>query len=356
MRPLTIAVTGLNATDNPGPGVAVIRALKDSGQLDARIVGLCYDALEPGIYATELCDELYLIPYPSEGVEALERRLCQIHDEVGLDVILPTLDAELRGFIALEGRLAALGVGMLLPSQAQLEARSKAKLDALGERSGLPVPRSRRVGDEAQLRKAGEELGYPLVVKGPYYGATIAHTHAAAYHAFHKTVAEWGYPVIAQEHVRGDEVCVVALGDGRGGCVGAVPMKKTFITDKGKGWAGITIRDPELDALTATFMQATKWRGPCELEVIRDADGGYHVLEINPRFPAWVYLTHGAGMNLPLAAVYLAAGGPTPVLSDYTVGTMFVRIAIDQIADLETLSAISMGGRISRRAPAKEVA
>ena len=46
-RPLTVAVTGLNATDNPGPGVAVIRALRDADPA-IRIIGLAYDALDPG--------------------------------------------------------------------------------------------------------------------------------------------------------------------------------------------------------------------------------------------------------------------------------------------------------------------
>ena len=51
-KPITIAVTGLNATDNPAPGVGVLRALRESGPKD-RLVGLAYDALDPGVYAAE---------------------------------------------------------------------------------------------------------------------------------------------------------------------------------------------------------------------------------------------------------------------------------------------------------------
>ncbi len=45
---LTIAVTGLNAIDSPGPGVPVSRALKEADSFDARIIGLSYESLEPG--------------------------------------------------------------------------------------------------------------------------------------------------------------------------------------------------------------------------------------------------------------------------------------------------------------------
>ena len=44
-RPLCVAVTGLNATDNPGPGVGVIRALRAARPND-HYVGLAYDALD----------------------------------------------------------------------------------------------------------------------------------------------------------------------------------------------------------------------------------------------------------------------------------------------------------------------
>ncbi len=33
-------------------------------------------------------------------------------------------------------------------------------------------------------------------------------------------------------------------------------MKKLLITDKGKGWAGVTIKDPKLMELTRAFMAA----------------------------------------------------------------------------------------------------
>lgn len=345
--PLTVAVTGLNATDNPGPGVAVIRSLRASPDFNGRIVGLAYDALEPGIYARDLIDDVFLIPYPSQGLNALRDRLEYVHAKERLDVVIPTLDAELPGFVDLAPTLREWGVGTMLPTREQLDLRSKARLTAL-ESKGIPVPASKVLSDVGQLYAIHESLTYPIVVKGPYYGAKVCPTLEDAIKGFHKMVAEWGYPVIAQQFVAGEEVCVVAVGDGEGGLVGAVSMRKTVITDKGKGWAGVAIRDAGLDAIAETFMRVTKWRGPCELEVIRDARGGYHVLEVNPRFPAWCYLSAGAGMNLPFAVAELAAGRAVAPMRDYRVGTMFVRIALDQITDLEGFSRISTAGELVR--------
>ena len=84
------------------------------------------------------------------------------------------------------------------------------------------------------------------MVKGVYYGATVAHSEADAMAAFHRFAAQWGVPVIVQRFISGEEYNVAALGDGQGNLVGAVAMRKMMLTDKGKGWCGVAIDNPEL--------------------------------------------------------------------------------------------------------------
>jgi carbamoyl-phosphate synthase large subunit len=327
--------------------VGVLRSLGQSSQ--DRLVGLAYDALDPGIYAKDLVDDVFLLPYPSSSVEAFFDRLTYIHERVGLDVILPTLDSELPAFIALEPRLRAMGIGLLLPTRDQLDRRAKAKLAELGTAAQIDVPRTVVLSSEADLGRLHEKLTYPFLLKGVFYGATFVRSYEEALGAFRKVVAEWGLPVIAQGAVYGEELNVVALGDGEGGMLGAVPMKKLMLTDKGKGWAGVTIDDRELLDVAARFVRATRWRGPCEVEVIRDGQGNYQLLEINPRFPAWVHLATAAGMNLPRATALLAAGEKAPIFRGYEVGTMFVRISLDQITSLGDMGQMLTVGEISRR-------
>lgn len=346
----TIAVTGLNATDNPAPGVAVLRCLRREGVTGDRLVGLAYDALDPGIYAHDIVDDVFMLPYPSSSPDQFLERICEIHRRTELTAILPTLDAELPAFIELEPRLRELGIATLLPTREQLDARSKANLPRLARHCGFRTPETVLVGDEHELRRAHELLRYPFFIKGPFYGAKLVTTLEEATSAFHATVAEWGFPVIAQACVAGEreERNLVGLGDGNGGMLGAVAMKKLAVTDKGKGWAGITIRHPELLALAERFVQTTCWRGPFELEVVVAPDGTHFVIEINPRFPAWVYLAAAAGVNLPERAVELATGATPRSDSDYRVGMLFVRISLDQIADVTDLERIVMHGEWRR--------
>lgn len=108
-RPVTIAVTGMNARpDNPGPGLAVARCLKESTRLDARILGLSYDVFDPGLYLKQWCDESHLLPYPSAGEEAYMARLERLHAASPFDVFLPCLDSELPTVSRLSAQLARM--------------------------------------------------------------------------------------------------------------------------------------------------------------------------------------------------------------------------------------------------------
>jgi carbamoyl-phosphate synthase large subunit len=125
-----------------------------------------------------------------------------------------------------------------------------------------------------------------------------------------------------------------------------VAMRKMMITDKGKGWCGVAIENPELLQLTEALIRELRWRGPLEVEILMDHQTGTpYVIEINPRFPAWIYLSAGAGLNLPYYAVRMALGLPLPsVIPSYRAGTLFVRISVDQIADLSTYEQLSALG------------
>ncbi len=339
----TVGVTGLNATDNPGPGISVIRSLLHAEDFKGRIIGLSYDALDPGNFAG-LADSVYLIPYPSEGSDALAARMKYIVDETGMNVCIPTLDSELPGFSAIASELEESGCRMFIPTDEQYEMRSKTRLPELGQKSGIDVPAQKAVVTMDELYTIHHYIPFPLVVKGVYYGAEVCHTVNDATMAFGKMSAKWGVPVIVQEFVAGTEFDIVAVGDGKGGLIGAVPMKKMHITDKGKGWSGIVIHDDNLTEMCEKFMRATKWQGPCELEILRTPDSRYVLLEVNPRFPAWTYLSAGAGVNLAMAVVNLAAGIEQLELSQPDVGTMFVRISLNQITHVDEFQHIVATG------------
>ena len=345
-KKLVIAVTGLNAIDSPGPGVAVIRSIRESSDFDVRIIGLNYEPLEPGIYLHELIDKTYQIPYPSAGTESLLHRLKYIHQIETIDLILPNFDAELFSFIKLREELDKIGIRSFLPEMEQFEARHKTVLYKFGKKHQLMVPEDRLINQQSDLIKAAEELEYPLVIKGKYYDATIVNSQEEAQKAFFQLQAKWGLPIIAQKFIKGTEINIAALGDGKGNTISVVPMRKLYITDKGKAWAGITIEDDSLLELAKKFIKATKWRGGCELEIMQSSAGIPYIMEVNPRFPAWIYLAAAAGQNQPAALVRMALGETVEPFVSYDVGKMFIRYAWDLITDVGEFQKISGTGEL----------
>lgn len=343
----TIAVTGLNAIDSPGPGLAVIRALRDAESFDVRIIGLSYEALEPGIYMHEYVDKTYQVPYPSAGQNILFERIKYINSIENIDFLFPNFDAELFNYIVLQSKFEnELNIKMSLPTQEQFEARHKVNLFEYGKEHDIKVPFAKMIFNAAEIPDIAKELGYPIVIKGKFYDAKIAYTADQARQHFNKISAEWGLPVIVQEFLHGSEVNVCGIGDGKGLAIGAVPMRKLYITDKGKAWAGVTLDDEKLIEITNSLVGSTKWNGPFELEFMKTNEDEYYLIEINPRFPAWCYLTVGAGQNQPEALVNIAMGKEVKPFDSYVVGKMFIRYSHDMIVDIKEFEQISTIGEL----------
>jgi carbamoyl-phosphate synthase large subunit len=191
-RKLNIAVTGLNAIDSPGPGISVIRGLLEAASFDAHIIGLSYESLEPGIYMHDLVDKTYQIPYPSAGADTLFSRIEYIHSRENLHVIIPNFDAELFPFMHLENRLKDMGIRMFLPTKNQFEERQKFNLDEFGRKYGINVPKSTVVYDLASIHHLGSEFSFPIIVKGKFYDAAVAHNIEQVKAQFSQISAKWG--------------------------------------------------------------------------------------------------------------------------------------------------------------------
>ena len=345
-RKVTVAVTGLNNIDSPGPGIPVIRGIRESKDFDVRIIGLAYEHLEPGIYMRDLVDKTYMIPYPAEGKDALFNRLVEINDKEKIDVIIPNFDAELFSFIKLEKKLSETGIKTYLPTIGQFDERNKSNLSSYGEKYGVNVPTGTDVFSISDLNNTLKSMDYPVMIKGKYYDAYQAYSIEQAAIYFSKMSAKWGFPVIVQEFIKGTEVNVIALGDGKGNLIAAVPMRKQYITDKGKAWGGITIDDKSLLDLARTNNVKNKVERGNGTGAYQIGDNKLYLLEINPRIPAWVYLAVGAGQNIPEALLKLTLGMEVKPFTTYDVGKMFVRYSYDMIVDLELFSRLTTSGEL----------
>lgn len=340
----TIAVSGINAVDNPGPGTGIARSLKES-ELDIRIIGLAYDAMEPGIYMDWLIDRTYILPYPSGDVESYINRLSYIHQKENIDIIIPALDAELPLYMKTEAKLANMGIKMMIPDRDSYRKRSKDNLQDIADNTGLVLPDTKIISSEKELDDTVKEYGFPLMVKGPFYEAFCADNRNEAVHHFHALAAKWGFPIIIQKVVRGDEVNLVGLGDGEGGEMGHLTIKKMLITKLGKVWTNVSILNTRIEGAAQKLVSYLKWKGAFELELIfNNKEDTYYLIEVNPRFPAWLYMASGCGINLPERMVKKLLDIPFDTHSNYKAGKLLIRYTGELIKDISDFEKMTTAG------------
>jgi carbamoyl-phosphate synthase large subunit len=143
-----------------------------------------------------------MIPYPSQDPEVIFERIKQINEIEKIDVLIPTLDAEILSYINIEKKLNEIGIKMFLPTKESFNMRSKNILADFCLKNDISAPKTISVSSVEEIYKM--DLNYPVYVKGIFYDAYIAYSYAEASQAFYTISAKWGVPIVIQEFINGE--------------------------------------------------------------------------------------------------------------------------------------------------------
>jgi carbamoyl-phosphate synthase large subunit len=151
MRPLTVLLT---ASGVPG-SAALIRALRENGEREVRIIGTDMSELAIGRH---FCDSFHVVPAGTEP--GFTDALIEICEHERIDAVLPQSSYEL---LPLAGGKERFGETTVLVASPEAVRRSndKAETYALLDSIGVRGPAWRRASGAESVEAAARELGYP---------------------------------------------------------------------------------------------------------------------------------------------------------------------------------------------------
>ena len=217
------------------------------------------------------------------GLEALapDRVFIAMHGRGGED-------GTLQGALELLG-IPYTGSGVLASSLGMDKQRTKQVWQALG----LPTPESVILAEDADWDRVCERLGLPLIVKPVHEGSTlgisIVDSREALVAAYHEA-ARFDAQVMAERFIQGPEYTVSLLGDETLPPI-RVEVPSGFYDYEAKYLSNETLyhlpcglsdaEEAELGALCQRAFAAIGGEGWGRVDVMRDAEGRFWLLEVN---------------------------------------------------------------------------
>lgn len=259
---------------------------------------------------------LYLVPpwartlVPAGAAPGFTDALLSRCLRLGVDVILPTVDSELRPLARARERFAAVGIDLLLAPAAALDVILD-KLSLAQHCAGVVrVPRTELFGPDVDPAS----WTYPVIVKpreGSGSRGIVTVGSAAELAALDRSPG-----LIVQDFLPGEEYSVDVLADAVGHVVASVPRLRARV-DSGVSVGGRSVHDPEVEWFGRAVAEATGVTFVANVQCKRDRDGSPALLEVNPRMPGTLGLTIASGVDMPRLALAALLGRPLPAQLDF---------------------------------------
>jgi carbamoyl-phosphate synthase large subunit len=310
LKPITVMVTASGA---PGT-VALLRALRENGEREVRLVGT--DMSERAV-GKHLCDAFHIVPGGADP--AFPDAMLDVAQREGVDAILPQSSFDLEG---LAEHVDRFPMPVLVSSPDAIHrSNDKAETYAMLHRLGIPAPEFRRVNGACEVDAAARELGYPdrSVCFKPVFSSgsrgfrildpTVDRAHQLLNErpgsvamrleeAVELLPDEGGPDLLVMELATGGERTIDGIGDGREIVLGHAKTREAMRA--GLAMYFVTLDDPELMRISNQLVEELAIEHFFNIQLVGD-----YVIEINPRISTIVYQED---LNLPYLGVKRALG------------------------------------------------
>ena len=279
------------------------------------------------------------------------RSLCRRHQ---VRLLIPINDLELLGLAERAADFLADGTIVLISSPGVISlCQDKWAAFEFMKAHGIPTPDTYQSIAAVRTALAENRLRFPVLLK-PRWGTTSIGIELVEDERQLELAYEWARiqlrrsalaklgPTdsasgeecfIFQPRLEGREYGIDIVNDLNGRPVCTLARQK-LVMRAGNTDRAVTVDEPDLDRLGATLGRELAHVGCLDADVMATEDGGWQVLDLNPRLGGGYPFSHLAGANLPAALVAWANGdGPDPAWFRSRAGVASARV--DELAVLE---------------------
>ena len=290
-----VLITDIKVIDSPQAGIGVARCFKEMGY---KVYGADNT---PFVTTTDLFEKTFVLEeIQSLNLDSLVRKLKNLKEVYGIDLIVPCYDETSILFAFIKDKLDFLGIQLIAPDLDSIRKFRKENLPNLVQNLELKTPQTQVINSIKEGLDYAEVIGYPVFAKGMTKDAVRATNPSELETAISNISKLWNNSEIKcliQKEVTGKFVnALVAFKNSN--IIAYTEMEKVGMDSHGATWFGKITNEKSLFDQTKLLCEKIQLNDCIiELETIKDENNNFYLYEINPRTPAWIYANALNGLN-----------------------------------------------------------
>lgn len=288
---------------------AALVVMKSLARKGCRVHLLDSDPLCAGFHS-QYCAGSIVTPRESDKAGYIDAVVKAVSAEK-FDLLVPVSDHATE-FLSEERERITPHTRLLLPSKELITlARFKDKAYRFMLENNIVIPKTYFPRSFDDVERLIEKISYPCVVKKPRGSANRGNAYFNSKNGlvdhYRRLKKEDLWPVI-QEYVSGDFYGFTAVV-----CDGEIldcfmyKARQEHVLN-GTPPYGVSVIDEDLFKMVKRIIRLLKWNGAINFDFLKDRDGTFQFLEINPRMPGSMDFAYAVGVDFPSLYLDLARG------------------------------------------------
>lgn len=274
-----------------GRHVELVNCIKKSLPLGSKVITTSNKKFIPALYAG---DKGYIVSDIHESNYLNE--IMKICEKENVNVITTMLDEETLLLAEYRKLFENRGILMLIPDiQSARLCFDKYSMYKYLKKSQINTMRTYRNFDEFFEAFSCGEIDFPVFVKPISGKGSVGAEKVTDLNKLRK-LTQKNPTLIIQEYIQGDDVDVDVYVDVFSKKAVSIFSKLKLESQIGGASKAISFFDPELNAYIKQIVEAFKFNGPIDVDVMKK-DGKYYFTEINPRFGAAYIHAYNCGVD-----------------------------------------------------------